>query len=117
MSIRSAALVLGTCAAYGAAVGAAELDMSRCTMPAAPSVPDGSLASKEEMLTAQSAVQGYVDAGNATLECLQGLEASLGEEITVEQQKILVDSHNGTIADMEAVAARYKAAVEAYKAQ
>jgi len=119
MAKRFAALLVGATGTVFATglVGAAELDMSECTMPAAPSVPDGGTASNEQMLSAQSAVQGYVNAGYETLDCLKGLEASLGEEITPEQQKVLLDTHNGTVADMEAVAARYKDAVDAYKAQ
>lgn len=109
------AAVLMTVSMSGGVAQAAEMDISPCAFPEAPTVPDGAKASEEEMGQAGSAVRAYVAGVQASLQCLTDVEKSLGEEITTEQQDQLVATYNAGVDQMNAVAGSYNTAVRVYK--
>jgi hypothetical protein len=98
-------------------VQAAELDISACTFPQAPSVPDGSTASEQEMLDASAAVKAFVAESTKGRECLDAAKQALGEEITEEQLTTYTSTYN-TAVDAEVQAGdAWNQAVRAYKAK
>lgn len=99
------------------ALQAAELELSQCAFPEAPSVPDGSTASEAELGQAGADVRDYVAGVQSSLECLTSLEDSLGEEITEEQQAQLVTLYNAGVDEMNSVAENYNEQVRAFKSR
>ena len=89
--------------------------MKKCTYPDAPTIPNGRKASEEEMLEAQSALKAFLAAGEEYTSCLQGVEASWGEEATDEQRAVMVIFYNKAVDEMHAVGDMFNAAVRAYK--
>ena len=108
--ILAAAVMLSGTAAY-----AAEMDVSQCAFPEAPVVPDGAVATEEQMGEAGAAVRAYVAGVQASLQCLAELEKSMGEEITTEQQDELIATYNAGVDGMNAIAGSYNSAVRVYK--
>lgn len=96
---------------------AAELDIAHCKFPEPPTVPDGDAASEAEMGEAGAAVREFVSAVQTSLECLRAAEASLGDEITDEQQAQIVAVYNNGVDQMNAVAESYNEQVRLFKAQ
>ena len=96
---------------------AADPDMSACTFPDAPQVPDGASASEEEMGTASAAIRAYVGDTQTALDCLSEAEESLGEEITAEQKAQFVTAYNGGVDEMTALVESFNEQIRAYKAR
>lgn len=96
-----------------------------CSYPKAPEkLPDGRVATMEEMLAGKKAVQEYNTAMESYLSCLK-LEhderiAGAGETLTAEQKAELdkreAQKHNAAIDELEAVAGRFNEQVKIYKA-
>jgi hypothetical protein len=107
--------LIGVGALLVGSVHAAELDMSNCVFPEQPEVPSGATASEQEMADAGQAVRAYVAETQGALECLETVEAGLGEEITSDQQAEMVSTYNQGVDGMSAVAESYNAAVRAFK--
>jgi len=98
-------------------VHAAELDISGCAFPQAPTVPDGSTASEQQMLDASAAVKAFVAESTKGRECLDAAKQALGEEITEEQLAKYTSVYN-TAVDAEVQAGdAWNQAVRAYKAK
>ncbi len=97
------------------AAQAAELEISRCEFPEPPAVPDGSRASQAEMGEAGTAVRAYVSQVQSALECLAEAESALGDEVTEEQQAVLVETYNSGVDAMNGVAESYNEQVRAFK--
>ena len=53
-----------------------------CDYPERPQMPDGSTASKDELLAAKDAVQGYVAAVDEYLTCVETEEKAAAEELS-----------------------------------
>ncbi|RMF10092.1 MAG: hypothetical protein D6763_06400 [Alphaproteobacteria bacterium] len=89
-----------------------------CTRPPAPMVPDGTIATRDEMIAASQAVKAFMSETERYLDCLK-VEESLTppEQLTAETQQLLIDRHNAAIEDMERVATAYNQAVRDYKAR
>lgn len=87
-----------------------------CTAPDEVSVPDGSQASMEEMLAAQTAVKSYMADMEAYLKCLDDESASLGDARTDEERLAHVAEHNTAVDAMERVANSFNEQIRAYKA-
>lgn len=96
-----------------------------CSYPTAPEkLPDGRVASMDEMLTGKKAVEEYNKQMDAYLSCLK-LEydeqvASSSETLTAEQkaelEKRQVQKHNAAVDELESVASRFNEQVKVYKA-
>lgn len=113
----AAAALLMAALAQGAEQEAAEVDISHCRFPETPTIPDGAAATESEMGQAGADVREFIADTQASLECLAEVEASLGEEITPEQQAQLIAIHNNGVDQMTAAAERYNAQVQAFKGE
>ncbi|HNR21549.1 MAG TPA: hypothetical protein PKL49_00850 [Steroidobacteraceae bacterium] len=94
-----------------------------CTYPTSPDkIPDGRVASMEEMIAAKKQVEQYNKDMEAYLSCIklefdaQSADSTLTAEQKTELEKRQVQKHNAAIDELEGVAARFNEQVKAYKA-
>ena len=90
---------------------------AECNREAAPAVPDGAVATLEEMKAAQTAVKAYMASGNAFLACLDEEGKAAGEEEAVEAKAARIASYNAAVDEQTDVATRFNAALQAFKAK
>ena len=95
-----------------------------CDYPTRVLVPNGSTATKEEMVEGQRGVKTYVAEMEAYLECIVAEEKStrntMGNlEANQEQERedMLNKKYNAAVDEMERLAAQFNSEVQAYKAQ
>lgn len=97
-----------------------------CTAPGnSVSIPNGSKASKDEMIAAQQAVKAYDAAVKSFIECLkkdQDAEIVAGGEKMTDAQKAkvagrYVDRQNIEVDKLQKVADKFNAELKAYKAK
>lgn len=95
-----------------------------CTYPKAPDrIPDGSTATRDEMLAAQKAVKAFDQEINAFLDCLKSeYEATLareGENLTDERKQDLKrmyeQRHNAAVDEVQSLADRFNEQVRVFK--
>jgi hypothetical protein len=119
---RSAAVLLTLALTAGAASPA----FAECTYPRAPaSLPDGNVASMEEMVAGQQDVKQYMADMDTYLKCLEGTKApALPAGTPADQKKeherieqIRVQKHNAAVGEMESVAERFNTQLRAYRAR
>ena len=103
--------VAATLAMLGCALS---VNAQTCEYPEEVAVPDGSVASKEEMLTGKAGVQTYMAAMQEYLDCIETETNAAGEEPTDEEKKILVSRHNAAVDEMETLAAAFNKQLRAY---
>ncbi|UCG72220.1 MAG: hypothetical protein JSV45_13370 [Chromatiales bacterium] len=87
-----------------------------CVSPVEVKVPDGSQASMDEMLAAQTAVKSYMADMEDYLKCLDDESASQSDTQTEEQKVAHVQQHNSAVDAMERVANSFNEQIRAYKA-
>lgn len=95
-----------------------------CDYPDRVPIPNGTTATKEEMLEGQRSVKAYVDAMEAYLECIveeEKLARAAIEELSPEQEQqredMLNKKYNAAVDEMERLAAQYNVEVQAYRAK
>lgn len=96
-----------------------------CDYPERVTVPDGTTASKDEMIAGQREVKSYVTAMEAYLACIESEENqavdALGDEVdedTKSQRAELFNKkYNAAIEEMNLVAEEFNVQVRAYKAK
>ena len=88
---------------------------AQCSREAAPAIPDGAVATLEDMKAAQAAVKAYMASGNAFLACLEEEGMAAGEEEAVEAKAARIASHNAAVDEQTDVATRFNAALQAFK--
>ena len=95
-----------------------------CEYPERVLIPNGSTATKEEMITGQSGVKKYVADMEIYLQCIQDEERAAREAMTdlkpedeQEREDMLNKKYNAAVDEMERVAAQFNAEVQAYRAQ
>lgn len=93
-----------------------------CDYPQRADVPDGAMASKEEMIAGQRAVKSYMSAMNNYLSCIEAAEqetiATNGNtDENAKQQKIEMynKKYNAAVDEMNLVAEEFNMQVRAYK--
>ncbi len=93
-----------------------------CDYPEQVSIPNGNTATEQEMLEGQNGVKQYVADMEAYLDCIVAEEKSARAEIEdlepeEEQQRddLLTKKYNAAVEEMETVAARFNAQVQAFK--
>ncbi|MEX0975573.1 MAG: hypothetical protein WDZ50_00575 [Woeseia sp.] len=93
-----------------------------CNYPQRVDIPNGAIATQDEMIGGQSEVKQYVAAMEAYLECILEEEKAARaaiEDLTpeVEQQRedMLTKKYNAAVDEMEKVAANFNNEVQAYK--
>jgi hypothetical protein len=96
-----------------------------CDYPIAPGkFPDGTLATKEEMLTAKHAVEKYNVDIEAYLSCIKSefdakiaAQTDATAEQKTEMERVQNQKHNAAVEEVTAVAARFNEQLRAWKAK
>lgn len=96
-----------------------------CEYPQSPSVPDGSSASKEEMIAGQQETNAYIKELEAYQQCLVDAEetarAELGEEaepeILKQREDVLTKKFNAAHDDMLKAAAAFNAELKEFNSR
>lgn len=107
------------------AVALASLRLAACPLAAAPQVPDGSTASREQMSAARTAFQNYDAATNGYAKCVDSAVQRLAGELkgkasTDEVQRLEQfgrSARNTAIDQEQAVADRLNGQIRAFKAR
>lgn len=80
------------------------------------SMPDGSTASMDDMIAAQTAVKNYMAEMEAYLACLnEDIEAS-GDDAAAEFRSLMVTRYNTAVTELETIAAAFNEQLQAYRA-
>lgn len=87
-----------------------------CEAPSPVAMPDGSSATREQMLEAQAQVRAYQAAMNEFLACIDSELASEGERAPEEFKSLMVARHNAAVTEMESVAAAFNDQLRAFRA-
>ena len=95
-----------------------------CDYPTRVQIPNGTTATKDEMLEGQRGVKKFVADMEAYLECIVDEERSIRmtmEELSPEDEQqredMLNKKYNAAVDEMERVAAQFNVEVQAYKAK
>jgi hypothetical protein len=122
--------VLASSLAIAAWVVAAQASAAGCTYPKAPdNIPDGSTASKEEMIVGMKAMRAYNDLIKQYTDCLKSehddqvgkLDPSLAADKkaaqTAELDKVLAQKNDAAVDEAQAVTTRFNDQIKAYNAK
>ena len=95
-----------------------------CDYPERAEIPNGSTASKDEMIDGQRAVKDYMATMEAYLACIEKQESDtlasmqdISEQDRTSRRAALTKKYNAAVQEMELVAARFNEEVRAYKAE
>lgn len=95
-----------------------------CDYPEGPTVPNGSTATKEEMVAGQKEVQSYIKKLEAYQQCLvdeeEAARAELGElepEALKQREDVLTKKYNAAHDEMLKVAAAFNAELKEYQSR
>lgn len=95
-----------------------------CDYPERVSVPNGTTATKEEMLEGQRGVKKFVASMETYLECIVEEEKmararieDLSAEDEQQREDMLTKKYNAGVDDMERLAAQYNVEVQAFRAK
>ncbi len=95
-----------------------------CEYPESADIPNGSTATRDEMLAGQQAVKDYIEAMEEYLVCIEEEEEAtletledISDEERVNRERALTMKHNAAVEEMELVAARFNEEVRVYRAQ
>ncbi len=95
-----------------------------CDYPKRVSIPNGTVATKDEMIAGQRGVKKYMADMEEYLTCIaeedERIRAGIEDpDLLVEAQRdaMLVKKHNAGVEEMEILAANFNEAVRAYKAR
>ncbi|MCR9105338.1 MAG: hypothetical protein NXI15_08620 [Gammaproteobacteria bacterium] len=110
-------------AAMGLLLGATGTTAADCTAPDVPTMPSGSTASMEEMLSGQQAVKAFQAANLEYMGCLDPMIAAAkakadSEEATKDDLKTLKsleEQYNAAVSEEEDLAGKFNAQIRAYK--
>ena len=91
--------------------------VEKCKFPDTPTMVDGATSSQEQMVAMGSAVRSFVGDMQASLECIDAVEAKLGEDITPEQKASLNYLYNNGVDQMQAIAETYNEQARVFKAR
>lgn len=95
-----------------------------CDYPERADIPNGSTATRDEMLAGQQAVKDYIAAMEEYLACIDEEEQAvletlpdISDEERVNRERALTMKHNAAVEEMEVLAARFNEEVRIYRAQ
>lgn len=95
-----------------------------CDYPERVDIPNGSSATKEEMVAGQKGVKKYMADMEIYLACIEEEDketrAGIAEPdpiVEAQRDEMLVKKHNAAVEDMEILAAKFNEEVRAYKAR
>lgn len=109
---RTSQLIISVCTAT-----LTPLAYGACPYPESVEIPDGAMATTEEMVDGQTRIKQYMAEMEAYLDCLDQEEADLDREPTAEELQVHNERHNAAVDEMERVAADFNEQVRAYKKQ
>ena len=109
MRVLTSCLLTAIASVYGLAAEA-------CEAPSPVAIPDGSTATREQMLAAQAQVRAYQAAMTEFLACIDSDLDSEGEQVPEEFKSLMVSRHNAAVAEMEGVAAAFNDQLRAFRA-
>lgn len=95
-----------------------------CDYPKRVAIPNGTTATKDDMLEGQRGVKSFVTNIEAYLECIveeekmarAGME-NLGAEDEQQREDALNKKYNAAVSEMERIAAQFNVEVQAYRAK
>jgi hypothetical protein len=87
-----------------------------CEAPSPVAMPDGSKATRDEMLAAQAQVKAYQAAMNEFVACIDSEGDAQGEQAPAEFKSLIVERHNAAVSEMEGVAAAFNEQLRAFRA-
>jgi len=101
------------------ALGLSSNALAECTAPSAPIIPDGNVASKDELIAAQGAYKTFESSFYDYRDCLTAKEQAIAPEAAdLEAQKAAItEADDIAFAELNRVAAEFNAAVKAFKAK
>ena len=95
-----------------------------CDYPAKVDLPNGATASKEDMITGQTAVKDYMASMETYLTCIEQEEkdtvagmTEITDEERASRDAALTKKYNAAVEEMELLAAQFNEEVRAYKAK
>lgn len=95
-----------------------------CEYPDRVPIPNGTTATKEEMLEGQRGVKAYVETMEAYLECIveeEKMARAKMEDLSPEEEQqredMLTKKYNAAVDEMERLAAQYNVEVQAFRAR
>jgi uncharacterized iron-regulated protein len=86
-----------------------------CPYPEEVRIPDGTTATTEEMVSAQTLVKEYMARMESYLDCLDHDEATIPENQTPEAKALHVQRHNTAVDAMENIATKFNEQIRVYK--
>jgi len=86
-----------------------------CQRPQPPSIPDGDIATKPELLDAKTALEQYLRDGDRYLICMREFEESLGEQVTEIDGHELVEKYKGMVNEMYLAGDEFNVALRRFK--
>ena len=89
---------------------------TECAEPEAPSIPDGSAASEQELVNTVAAFKYYQQELIDFRECLTTYEEELGEAITPQQKRRVLRDYNESVETEEDLAVELNESIQEYKA-
>lgn len=95
------------------------LVFAECELPAAPIIPDGNVASEDELVAAQKAMKAYQGNLGEYRTCVDGLQSALDPEAEDTAAKVAEYSamYNKSVDSEAAIADEFNVAVRAFKAR
>jgi len=90
-----------------------------CISPTEPIIPDGNIATKEELVGASKAIKALQSELEVYRNCIAGKSNSItGEdEASTQQKQVYVDQYNASVDLEEKVAADFNTAIGAFKSR
>ncbi|MBX2848115.1 MAG: hypothetical protein KTR16_07345 [Acidiferrobacterales bacterium] len=90
---------------------------AECDVPASPIIPDGNVASLDELVSAQKAMKMYQTSLGTYRDCLKEMEAGIDTEAedAADKSKVLLTEYNASVDSEAAVAEEFNTAVRAFK--
>ena len=90
---------------------------AECDTPASPIIPDGNVASLDELVSAQKAMKMYQTSLGDYRDCLKVMEEGIDTEAegAAEKSTMLLQEYNASVDSEAAVAEEFNTAVRAFK--
>lgn len=88
-------------------------------MPTSPIIPDGNVASQDELVAAQKAIKGFQGELQEYRDCIDGMQKALNPEAetTVNEMAALNALYDGSVDAEDKLAEEFNLAVRAFKAR
>lgn len=110
-------VVAGFIVAFGSLVSGQAF--AECETPGAPIIPDGNVASMDELVSAQQAMKLYQSSLGEYRICLQDLQEAVDPEAetAAAEGAALLEQYNTSVDAETAIAEKFNTAVKAFKAR